>query len=234
LKDSTVYPAIFIAGHEPADGVLLPAHFDHDLLQRGAVGGLQHRDHPGCFAAFARSGALRAFRFLLGLGRLLCARGLLGRCTLGGLALGLLCARVAAGFGACGGDLWRQRDGFNPSLERDICQGPGGFRFHLLGLGYHLGLDHYGLGYRELGRDGFHFERFNLRLNGGRGRGLLSEALQRFPDALGRRLPVGELRDRLYASQAVPDLDQPLVIRPDQLGKRPCRFREPPCARRGR
>ena len=44
------------AGHEPADGVLLPSHLVHDLRQSGAVFPLEHSDHLGGLAALARRG----------------------------------------------------------------------------------------------------------------------------------------------------------------------------------
>ena len=42
------------AGHEAADGVLLPSHLVHDLCQGGAVFPQQQGDHLSGFAAFAR------------------------------------------------------------------------------------------------------------------------------------------------------------------------------------
>src|ERR1019366_5429907 len=47
------------AGHEPANCVFLPAHLVHDLSQRGAVLPLEHGDHLGRLAAFARAVAFR-------------------------------------------------------------------------------------------------------------------------------------------------------------------------------
>jgi len=45
------------AGHEPADRVLLPTHFFHDLKKRGAVLAVEHRHHLGGLAALARPSA---------------------------------------------------------------------------------------------------------------------------------------------------------------------------------
>src|SRR5271169_3635537 len=45
------------AGHEPANRVLLPAHRLHNLGQGSAVLALEHGDHLGGLAAFARPGA---------------------------------------------------------------------------------------------------------------------------------------------------------------------------------
>jgi hypothetical protein len=59
------------AGHEAADGVFLPAHFLHDLGERGAVFPLEHSDDLGRFAAFAWPGGLFRLGGLFGLGRAL-------------------------------------------------------------------------------------------------------------------------------------------------------------------
>ncbi len=47
-------------GHEPLDGVLLPAHSSHDLGQRRSVLALERGHHQGRFTAFARSRAKTA------------------------------------------------------------------------------------------------------------------------------------------------------------------------------
>src|SRR5260370_41122252 len=52
------------AGHEPADGMLLPAHLAHDLRQRGTVLPLEHSHYLGCLAALPRPGAFLRFRGL--------------------------------------------------------------------------------------------------------------------------------------------------------------------------
>src|ERR1035437_9660889 len=44
--------------HEPADGVLLPAHLLHDLGQRRPALALQHRHYLGGLTAFARYGRI--------------------------------------------------------------------------------------------------------------------------------------------------------------------------------
>ena len=59
------------AGHEPADGVLLPAHLVHDLRQRGAVLPLEHGGHLGRLAALPRPGGLLCPGGLFAVGRLL-------------------------------------------------------------------------------------------------------------------------------------------------------------------
>ena len=46
------------AGHEPADGVLLPAHLVHDLGQRSAVLALELGNDLSGLATFARSGGV--------------------------------------------------------------------------------------------------------------------------------------------------------------------------------
>jgi hypothetical protein len=59
------------AGHEPADGVLLPGHLFHDLGKRGAVRALEQGDHLGCFASLANAlglGGLGALRRFAGFG----------------------------------------------------------------------------------------------------------------------------------------------------------------------
>src|SRR5260370_29173755 len=86
------------AGHEPADGVLLPAHLLHDLRQRGAVLALQHGDHLRRFAALTRPGAFLGRGGLLGFGRLLSRSRLPSRSTLSGRSLGLRAANVGYGF----------------------------------------------------------------------------------------------------------------------------------------
>jgi hypothetical protein len=86
------------AGHEPADGVLLPARLVHDLRQRGPVLPLEHGDHLGRLAALARPSGLLWFGALFGLGRGLGGGGLLGRLGFGGRALGRLCASLGFAF----------------------------------------------------------------------------------------------------------------------------------------
>src|SRR5260370_11153843 len=85
-------------GHEPADGVLLPAHLVHDLRQRGAVLALQHGDHLRRLAARARPHAFLGVGGLLGFGRLLSRSRLPGRRTLSGRTLVLRAANVGYGF----------------------------------------------------------------------------------------------------------------------------------------
>src|ERR1700730_14963557 len=67
------------AGHEPADGVGLPAGSFHQVGQGGALGIFQQGDNLGGLAALA--GGRRAF---LGFVRLFCRAGLTGRLALGG------------------------------------------------------------------------------------------------------------------------------------------------------
>lgn len=86
------------AGHKPADRVTLPAHFVHDLADRGALGPLQQRDYLGRLGTLARSGGFHLRCFLplergLGRGGLLsrpplCRRTLGGPCATGGLLPG--------------------------------------------------------------------------------------------------------------------------------------------------
>jgi hypothetical protein len=98
----------------------------------------------------------------------------------------------------------RQSDGFDVSLDRGIF-GPTRFRLCKLRLRY-----------RQLGWYSFRCVEGSLRK---RRCALFSKALKRFPDTLRCRLPVGKLGDRFHASEAVPDLDQPLVVGPDQVGE---------------
>ena len=49
--------------------------------------------------------------------------------------------------------------------------------------------------------------------------GGLSQALDGFPDALRRHLPIGELGDGLDPGQAIPNFNQPLVVGANQLGE---------------
>jgi hypothetical protein len=72
----------------------LPAHFVHDLDQRGAVLALKQGDHLSGLAALARPGALLFLSGLFGFGRVLGGRRLLGRLTLGGRTLGGVCATL--------------------------------------------------------------------------------------------------------------------------------------------
>src|ERR1017187_5777706 len=195
------------AGHEPANGVLLPTHLLHNLRQRGAVLPLEHGDHLGSFAAFARPGDFVGLGRLLGVGRLLRGSGLLGRRGLLRRALWLRCANVGYGLDDFAGAKRRQSNGFDFSLECGIFEGASRFCFRALRLGY-----------RQLRWRGFRVGRVNFRLRSGRCCRLLSEALKRLPDALGRRLPIGKLGDRLHVSEAIPDLDQPLVVGSDQVG----------------
>jgi hypothetical protein len=79
------------ASHEAADCVALPAHFFHNLGERGAVLALQHRHHLGRLGAAAYPLGLLCTRGrCLGFGRFLRGRGLL-------LALPLAGAPWAAG-----------------------------------------------------------------------------------------------------------------------------------------
>ena len=89
------------AGHEPADGVFLPAHLVHDLGKRGAVLPLEHSHYLRRLTALPRPGGFLRFRGLLALGRFLGGGGLLGRLGLGGRALGGRCATfgLASSFG---------------------------------------------------------------------------------------------------------------------------------------
>jgi hypothetical protein len=57
------------AGHESTDGVPLPAHFVHDLGQRGSVLPLQHRNYLGRLAALARRRGFRRLGGRFGFGR---------------------------------------------------------------------------------------------------------------------------------------------------------------------
>ena len=195
------------AGHEPADGVFLPAHLVHDLRQRGAILPLEHRHHLRRLAARARPGTLLGLGGLLGFGRLLSRSRLPGRSTLSGRTLGPRAANVGYGFDCFAGVRRRQCDGFDFPLERGIFQGASGPSVCVLGLRYRQ------------------FDRCSLRLNRVEGSlrnrrcGLFSEALNRLPDTFGRRFPIGKLGDRLYASEAVPDFDQPLVVGPNQVGE---------------
>src|ERR1035438_4408703 len=61
------------AGHEPADGVLLPAHLGHEFRQRGTALALQHRHNLGCLRALTRTGGLLRLRGFLALGAFLAA-----------------------------------------------------------------------------------------------------------------------------------------------------------------
>ena len=71
------------AGHEAADGVLLPSHLVHDLSQSSAVLALEHGDDLGGFATFARPGGFLCLGGLFGC--LLGRGGLLGFGRRGGL-----------------------------------------------------------------------------------------------------------------------------------------------------
>jgi hypothetical protein len=75
------------AGHEPADGVILPSHLVHDLGQRGAVFPLQQRDYLSSLAALARSSTFLFLSGLLGFGRVLGWGRLLDCLALRGCAL---------------------------------------------------------------------------------------------------------------------------------------------------
>src|ERR1019366_4614123 len=72
--------------------VTLPVHLVHNLGNTGALGPLEHRDHLGCFAAFARPGGFLRLRSFLALGRGLGRGGLLGRLAFHRRALRGLCA----------------------------------------------------------------------------------------------------------------------------------------------
>src|SRR5580704_6817480 len=86
------------AGHEPADGVLLPAHLLHDLGKSGAVLPLEHRYYLGRLAALSRPGGFLRFRGLLALGRFFGSSSLLGRLGFRGRALGGRCATFGLAF----------------------------------------------------------------------------------------------------------------------------------------
>ena len=97
-------------GHKAADGVLLPAHFLHNLGQRRAVLALQHGEHLRGLAALAGTISLRLRGFLGRLGGLLGRGRLLGRLGLGGRntarlfrTLGLRGGFLLLGFGTGGG-----------------------------------------------------------------------------------------------------------------------------------
>src|SRR5260370_9892692 len=124
------------AGHEPADGVLLPAHLLHDLLQRGAVLALQRGDHLRRFAALTRPGTLLRLGGLLGFWRLLSRRRLPGPSPLSGRTLGLRAANVGYGFDCFAVVRRLQFDGFDFPLERGIFQGASGPSVCVLGLRY--------------------------------------------------------------------------------------------------
>src|ERR1700690_2242015 len=87
------------AGHEPAYGVLLPAHGLHDLGKSGPALALEHRNHLGGFAVFTRRGSFHRLGCFFALGRWLGWAGLLGRLALAECNLGGLCAS----FGLLGG-----------------------------------------------------------------------------------------------------------------------------------
>src|SRR5450759_3516534 len=82
------------AGHEAPHRVLLPAHLVRDLVERGAVLPLEHRDNLGRLAAFTNG----ASGFFLAFGRVFPGSGLLRQLTFGGGALGRPCATFGLTF----------------------------------------------------------------------------------------------------------------------------------------
>src|ERR1017187_9185379 len=70
------------AGHEPADGVTLPAHGFHDLGDAGPALPLEHLDNLGRLAAPTHACGFRRGRGLFALGRFLGGGRLLGRLAL--------------------------------------------------------------------------------------------------------------------------------------------------------
>src|ERR1035438_6620546 len=88
LKDSTVFPAFFIApAMNPRTVCRCQPIFSMISKKRGAVLPLEHGDYLRRLTAFSRFGGFLRFRGLFGLGRFL-GGGLLGCLGLGGRALG--------------------------------------------------------------------------------------------------------------------------------------------------
>jgi hypothetical protein len=82
------------AGHESADGVLLPAHLIRDLLQRGAALPLEHGDHLSRLAALARPGAFLGLGGFSLLGRFLSRGSIPAQLGLSRRVVGCLCATL--------------------------------------------------------------------------------------------------------------------------------------------
>src|SRR5262249_39747648 len=86
------------ARHEPTDGMLLPAHGAHNLLQRGAILALKHLYNLSGLAALARPGAFLHGGILGAVRRFRGRAGLLPRLRLRGRALGYRCATLGLCF----------------------------------------------------------------------------------------------------------------------------------------
>jgi hypothetical protein len=90
------------------------------------------------------------------------------------------------------------------------------------GLGRGFQGDRLGFGQIEgrlYGRNRSSAGRLGGLLRGRFGRGRRSQLLDGFPDSRSRDLPIGELRYRLDAGKAVPNLQKALAVRADGAGK---------------
>ena len=211
LKDSTVYPAFFIApAMNPRTVCFCQPICSMISASVAPFFALEHRHHLRRLAALARTSALAspASAAFLALGAFFARAGLLGRGRLRGRALWLLCASV--GYGSAGSAASGAVSATGSISAWSVASSRGSTPFPRLRAPARLPATR---------RVRLPAPGASNGVSGSRRCGLFSEALNRLPDALGRRPSVGELGDRLYASKAVPDLDQPLVVGPDQVGE---------------